>query len=204
MRIISGTAAGTILKCPKGFDVRPTPDLVRQAIFNSLAALVPGARVLELFGGTGALSLECLSRGAAHAVCVEMSSRHARFIRENLALAHLPEAMLDLRIQDAFAAISQLAAAGETFELIFADPPYGQKNIGRRSTSFAQQLLDHADLPKLTGGTGVFVLGHTKRDTLSFPEMWQEKKMLKHGDTVMRFLHAGPQPCRSAESVPQP
>ena len=92
MRIIGGSAAGTILKAPKGFEVRPTPDLVRQAVFNSLGPRVAGAAVLELFAGTGALSLECLSRGAARAVCVEKSSRHAQFIRRNLALARLPAA----------------------------------------------------------------------------------------------------------------
>src|ERR1051325_11514151 len=67
MRITGGKAARRILKVPKGLDVRPTPDLVKQAVFNSLGARVAGARVLELFAGTGALSLECLSRGAVSA-----------------------------------------------------------------------------------------------------------------------------------------
>jgi 16S rRNA (guanine966-N2)-methyltransferase len=193
MRLIGGSAAGVILKVPKGFDVRPTPDLVRQAIFNSLGARVADAAVLEVFAGTGALSLECLSRGAASAVCVEKSSRHAQFIRQNLALARLPETMLELRIQDAFAAVAQLAAAGQQFDLVLADPPYGEKNINRRSTSLAQQLLDDAALPKLLRPGGLFILGHTKRDTLDFPPAWQESKMLKHGDTVMRFLQIIPQ-----------
>jgi hypothetical protein len=78
MRIIGGSAGGILLnwrpKAPKGFEVRPTPDLVRQAVFNSLGPRVQGARVLELFAGTGALSLECLSRGAANALCVEKSA----------------------------------------------------------------------------------------------------------------------------------
>ncbi len=87
MRIIGGTAGGRLLKVPKGFDVRPTPDLVRQAIFNSLGARVVGTRVLELFAGTGALSLECLSRGAASGVCVEKSNRHADFLRQNFVNA---------------------------------------------------------------------------------------------------------------------
>ena len=67
MRITGGNAARRILKVPKGLGVRPTPDLVKQAVFNSLGGRVAGARVLELFAGTGALSLECLSRGAAGA-----------------------------------------------------------------------------------------------------------------------------------------
>jgi 16S rRNA (guanine966-N2)-methyltransferase len=193
MRIIGGSAAGVILKVPKGFDVRPTPDLVRQAIFNSLGPRVADAAVLEVFAGTGALSLECLSRGAARAVCVEKSSRHAQFIRQNLALGRLPEAALDLRIQDAFAALAQLAAASQKFDLLLADPPYGEKNVNRRSTSFAQQLLDNADLPELLRPGALFILGHTKRDTLDFPPVWHESKMLKHGDTVMRFLKIIPQ-----------
>jgi 16S rRNA (guanine966-N2)-methyltransferase len=193
MRIIGGSAAGTILKVPKGFDVRPTPDLVRQAIFNSLGARVADAAVLEVFAGTGALSLECLSRGATSAVCVEKSNRHAQFIRQNLALARLADAALEIRIQDAFAALVQLAAAGEQFNLVLGDPPYGEKNVNRRSTSLAQQLLDDVNLPKLLRPDALFILGHTKRDTLDVPPIWHEKKMLKHGDTVMRFLQIIPQ-----------
>ncbi len=75
MRITGGKQARRILKVPKGLEVRPTPDLVKQAVFNSLGNRVVGARVLELFAGTGALSLECLSRGAVSAVCIEKSER---------------------------------------------------------------------------------------------------------------------------------
>jgi 16S rRNA (guanine966-N2)-methyltransferase len=191
MRIIGGSAAGTILKAPKGFEVRPTPDLVRQAVFNSLAPRIAGAGVLELFGGTGALSLECLSRGASNAVCVEKSERHARFIRRNLELARFPPSLLDLRVQDAFAAVARMAATCQHFDLIFADPPYGEKNTGRRSASFAQQLLDDAALPALLAPGGLFILGHARRDTLSVPAVWEETKVLKHGDSWMRFLRTG-------------
>jgi 16S rRNA (guanine966-N2)-methyltransferase len=188
MRIIGGTAAGVILKAPKGFAVRPTPDLVRQAVFNSLGARVVGAAVLEIFGGTGALGLECLSRGAASVVCVEKSSRHAAFIRQNLLFARLPDEAFDLRAQDAFTALAQLAAASQQFDLVLADPPFGEKNVNRRSTSLSQQLLDNEDLPKLMKPGGLFVLGHTKRDTLDVPALWTERKILKHGDSVMRIF----------------
>src|ERR1700722_4075647 len=109
MRIIGGSAGGALLQAPKGFDVRPTPDLVRQAVFNSLGARVEGAKVLELFAGTGALSLECLSRGAAHALCVEKSSKHAAFISGNLERARLDSGLLQIRVQDAFTSVRQLA-----------------------------------------------------------------------------------------------
>src|SRR5437764_9855721 len=113
MRIISGTAGGRLLKVPKGFDVRPTPDLVRQAVFNSLGSRVEGARVLELFAGTGALSLECLSRGAASAVCIELSERHATVLRQNLQTAGFAREGLRVRVQDVFSAIAQLAESKE-------------------------------------------------------------------------------------------
>ena len=190
MRITGGKAARRILKVPKGLAVRPTPDLVKQAVFNSLGGRVEGARVLELFAGTGALSLECLSRGAVSAVCVEKSPRHAEVLRQNFTVAGFPLEVLQVRVQDVFVAIGQLAAAGEDFEIIVADPPYGEKNIGRRSTSLAQQLLDDAQLPRLLSPAGLFVLGHTKRDTLSLPAHWVEKKLLKHGDSLMRFFAA--------------
>ena len=187
MRITGGQAARRILKVPKGLDVRPTPDLVKQAVFNSLGDRVVDARVLELFAGSGALSLECLSRGAAAVMCVEKSHRHAEFIRSNAREAGF-EAILEVRTQDVFPVMNQLAASERQFDLILADPPYGEKNVGRRSTSFAQQLLDDAHLPKLLAPGGRFVLGHTKRDTLDIPPAWDEVKLLKHGDTLMRFF----------------
>src|ERR1700719_2324750 len=108
MRITGGHAARRILKVPKGLDVRPTPDLVKQAVFNSLGARVVGARVLELFAGSGALSLECLSRGAASVMCVEKSRRHAEFIHSNAVDSGYSE-ILEVRTQDVFPAMNRLA-----------------------------------------------------------------------------------------------
>jgi 16S rRNA (guanine(966)-N(2))-methyltransferase RsmD len=188
MRITGGQASGRILNVPKGHDVRPTPDLVKQAVFNSLGERVVNARVLELFAGTGALSLESLSRGAAHAVCVEKAQRHALAIRRNLETSAFPADSLDVRVQDVFTALTQLAANGSQFDLVLADPPYGEKNVGHRSRSLAQRLLDDAHLPPLLAPGAVFVLGHTKRDTLEIPPVWHELKLLKHGDSLMRLL----------------
>jgi 16S rRNA (guanine966-N2)-methyltransferase len=188
MRITGGKAVRRLLKAPKGLDVRPTPDLVKQAVFNSLGARVAGARVLELFAGTGALSLESLSRGAAAALCVEHSARHASILRQNFQRAEFEPDSLQVRVQDVFTALGQLAEAGARFDLILADPPYGEKNIGRRSTSLAQQLLDEPRLPGLLNPAGLLVLGHSKRDTLTVPGWWLEAKQLKHGDSVMRLL----------------
>jgi 16S rRNA (guanine966-N2)-methyltransferase len=188
MRIIGGTAAGRLLKVPSGYDVRPTPDLVRQAVFNSLGDRVSGARVLDLFSGSGAIGLECLSRGAALVLSVEKANRHAAMIRQNLAAAGLPENNYQLRIQDVFTAIGQLHQNAEHFDIIIADPPFGEKNLGRRSNSLSQKLLDDERLPNLVGPNGLFVLGHTRRDTLTIPPAWKETKEMKHGDSMMRFL----------------
>src|SRR5262249_53574206 len=134
--------------------VRPTPDLVKQAVFNSLGTRVVGSRVLELFAGTGALSLECLSRGAVSALCVEKSFRHANLLRQNLEVAGFQPEQLQVRVQDVFTALAQLQAEGQVFDLVLADPPYGEKNSGRRSTSPAQQLLDDSNLPTLISPGG--------------------------------------------------
>ena len=194
MRIIGGSAAGRLLKVPEGLGVRPTPDKVKLAVFNSLGAFLDGARVLDLFAGSGALGLECLSRGAREMVSIEKSEKHARFFRQNLAAAGLSATAVSLRVQDVFLVFPQLAQAARQFDLIIADPPYGEKNVGRRSTSLAQLLLDDDVLPGLLAPGGLFVVGHTKRDTLEIPAPWKERKDMRHGDTVMRFLNRSGQP----------
>lgn len=192
MRIIGGQSGGRILKVPKGLGVRPTPDLVKQAIFNSLGERVVGGDVLELFGGSGALSLESLSRGATSAVCVEKSAKHTGFIRRNFEQLGLPREQLELRNQDAYQAIAQFAANGRKFHLIFADPPYGEKNLGKRSKSHAQMILDDANLPMILHAGGLFVLGHSKRDVLEITTWWQVRKVLKHGDSLIELLELKP------------
>ena len=188
MRIIGGTSAGATIKVPKGLGVRPTPDKVRLAIFNSLAGFAEGARVLELFAGTGALGLECLSRGAASATFVELSAKHARIMQGNARAIGTQLGQAQFKTMDAFVALGQLRGNGAKFNLILADPPYGDKNINKRSESFAQQMLDDENLPVLLEHGGLFVLGHTKRDTLEFAEPWEQKKTLKHGDTLIEIL----------------
>lgn len=189
MRITGGIYAGRILRAPKGHDVRPATDNVKQAIFNSLGSRIEGASVLELFAGTGALGLECLSRGAVHVVAVEKSSRHASVIRSNYEALGLARECLSLRCQDVFTAIHQLRDEKRVFNLILADPPFGEKNVGYRSRSLAQALLDNEELPWLLAEPdGLFVLRHTFRETLSFPVAWEETRLLKHGDSVIRFF----------------
>jgi 16S rRNA G966 N2-methylase RsmD len=93
-----------------------------------------------------------------------------------------------VRVQDVFTSLPQLSAASRQFDLILADPPFGEKNLGRRSDSFAQRLLDDPNLENVLTDSGCFVLGHARRDTLTMPRSWKETKLLKHGDSMVRFL----------------
>jgi len=188
MRIIGGQAAGRIVQVPEGLGVRPMPDKVKLAVFNSLGDRVVGARVLDLFAGTGALGQECLSRGAASVFSVERSEKHARCYRRNLEATGLRASAVELRVMDVFAALPQLKTAGRQFDLVIADPPYGPKNVGRRSESAAQRLLEAADLPGLLAPEGLVILGHARRDTVELGPLWREHRTLKHGDTLIRFL----------------
>ncbi|MCL6622486.1 MAG: 16S rRNA (guanine(966)-N(2))-methyltransferase RsmD [Syntrophobacterales bacterium] len=124
MRIIAGEFRGRRLAGVKG-GVRPTSDRVREAIFSILGEGVAGARVLDLFAGTGALALEALSRGAGSAVLVEEAPAALAVIRRNVAALGV-EARVRLLPLPVAGAIKKLAQAGERFDLIFLDPPYGR------------------------------------------------------------------------------
>jgi 16S rRNA (guanine966-N2)-methyltransferase len=121
MRIVAGSRKGHTIQAPKGLTTRPTSDRVREAAFN-LIGPVDGASVLDLYAGSGAMGLEALSRGAASAVFVEAEAGAARAIERNLDKLRLTGATL-VR-QDALTALATEAAAGRTFDLVFADPPY--------------------------------------------------------------------------------
>jgi len=125
MRISGGAARGVPLQVPRGDAVRPATDGMRQAVFSSLAARLPGARFADLFAGAGGYGLEAFSRGAAGGVFVEKSPKAAACIRKNITTvaksAGRPEAALQLLPADA---LSWSPAPGEAPDLVFIDPPY--------------------------------------------------------------------------------
>jgi len=129
MRISGGDARGITLEVPRGDKVRPATDGMRQAVFSSLAALVPGARFLDLFAGSGAYGLEALSRGAAGGVFVEQNAKAAACIRRNVAavsksLGRDPSHARDVVVVQADARSVPLGGAAEVPDLVFVDPPY--------------------------------------------------------------------------------
>lgn len=188
MRITGGHATGKFLSVPKGLGVRPTPEKVRQAIFNSIGSLIEDATVLELFGGSGALSLESLSRGAAQAICVEKSPKHARFIKANAKECGFDSKTFEVMQGDALTCPQRFIDQNLEFDFILADPPYGEKNVGFRSQSLAQKSVDNPQIPSILKPGGLFLIGHAKRDQIEIPNHWKEKKSLKHGDNWIRIL----------------
>ena len=136
MRITGGEFCGRPIKVPAGDKVRPTQDRVRGALFSMLATVVPGARVLDLFAGSGAVGLEAISRGAVEAVWVEADRRHAAIIKENVQTLGASGRVVG---DDVLRWLKHVE--GEPFDLVFADPPYEWAQA-HGFTEIAEQLLN--------------------------------------------------------------
>ncbi|MEO3782903.1 16S rRNA (guanine(966)-N(2))-methyltransferase RsmD [Actinocorallia sp. B10E7] len=122
-RVIAGVAGGRRLATPEGRDTRPTGDRAREGLFSTVGALLgslEGVRVADLFAGSGAVGLEALSRGAAHALLVEANAKAARVIRENIRTLGLPGA--ELVVDKVERVLSR--PPEEPYDFVFADPPY--------------------------------------------------------------------------------
>ena len=122
MRVITGKARGVQLKTPEGLATRPTSDRVKEALFSIINFDVPGMTVLDLFGGTGQLGIEALSRGAERAVFVDASEDACKLIRENLKRTKLESQGRVVKSDY----LSFLRACREKFGIIFLDPPYAE------------------------------------------------------------------------------
>ena len=122
MRVITGTARGVQLKTPDGMQTRPTADRVKEALFSIIHFDVPGAKVLDLFGGTGQLGIEALSRGASSAVFVDSREDACKIIRENLKRTKMEAQGKVVRCDY----LEYLRRCGERFDIIILDPPYAE------------------------------------------------------------------------------
>jgi 16S rRNA (guanine966-N2)-methyltransferase len=123
MRIIAGRWGGRRIDAPTGGKTRPTTDRVREAWMSALQPLIPGARVLDLFAGSGALGLETLSRGAAHVTFVERANAPLRALRGNIEKLGAADGTEIIR-GDAMSLVKKLEA--DAYDLVLADPPYGE------------------------------------------------------------------------------
>ena len=185
MRVIGGAAKGRRLLAPKGEAVRPTADRVKESLFNILPGDFSGMKVLDLFAGTGNLSIEALSRGADHAVLIDASERSVAVIRENLRrLSLAPTA--GVWVAPVGRSLRILARRQESFDIIFLDPPYDQGLANRSVAVIAQGNL----LKK----PGTIVVEHSARETLQ--QRYDSLKLhdeRRYGDTLLSFYkHPAP------------
>ena len=122
MRVITGKARGVQLKTPDGLKTRPTTDRVKEALFSIIHFDLPGAEVLDLFGGTGQLGIEAISRGAKRAVFVDSGDAACKLIRENLKRARMEQEGRVVRSDY----LEYLGKCREQYDIIFLDPPYAE------------------------------------------------------------------------------
>lgn len=125
MRVITGSARGAKLKTLEGLATRPTSDRVKEAIFNIIQFGIEGRRVLDLFGGSGQLAIEALSRGAEYAVIVDESREAVNVIKDNLKKVRFDQNAAVFQMDY----LRYLSACRETFDIIFLDPPYAEKML---------------------------------------------------------------------------
>ena len=183
MRVITGTARGTKLKTPEGMLTRPTTDRVKEALFNIIQFDIAGD-VLDLFAGTGALSLEALSRGAREAVLVDMDRAACAAIRKNMETTRLSE-KCRLIERDYHAAIDALAAEGTAFDVVFIDPPYKMENTGEMCAALYEKgLLSDAFL---------LVVEHRKGHAPMLDARFDAFDLRHYGDTEITFVRCARQ-----------
>jgi 16S rRNA (guanine966-N2)-methyltransferase len=174
VRVIAGSLGGRRLRAPRGARTRPTADRVREAVFAMLEP-VAGARVLDLYAGSGALGIEALSRGAASAVFVERDGRALAVLRANLTAFGLLPGGAEVRGGEALLALRSARERGETYDLIFIDPPY------EKAPQLVQALS--AGVPPLLAPGGRVVLESDRRAPLELglPPLRQRS----YGDTLI-------------------
>ena len=135
MRVVSGSARGILLEAPKGMTTRPTSDKAKEGVFSAIQSDVAGARVLDIFAGSGGMGIEALSRGAASCVFVDFDSNALRCIKNNLAKTKLTGKIVRKE------AIAFASGCADRFDVIFSDPPYN-KGWTAKLMPLAAELLD--------------------------------------------------------------
>lgn len=178
-RIIAGALGGRTIPGPPGKGTRPTSDKVREALFSRLEGwdALTGARVLDLFAGTGALAFEALSRGASHALLVELHGPTAQQLRRTAADLGLAD-RCEIRTGKAAPVAAQLAGGEHT--LVFLDPPYDV------STEALEKLLLTLR-PGLTDDALVVIERSARSRPVTWPEGWADDGAKSYGDTVLQF-----------------
>jgi 16S rRNA (guanine966-N2)-methyltransferase len=170
LRIIGGRWRGRKLRFPASSPIRPTPDRVRETLFNWLAGHVAGARCLDLFAGSGALGLEALSRGAAHVTFVERDPPAARDLRARLTEWEAPSALVKQ-----MNALDFLRQPSEAFDIAFLDPPFDSDLLAS-----AARLLD--DRQWLAPGALLYIEHPARDEAMPLPPAWTRARAKQAGE----------------------
>jgi len=181
LRVISGKLKGKKLYSLKGLDLRPTSDRVKEAIFDILQDCFRGQYVLDLFAGTGALGIEALSRGARKAVFIEESRHSLVALRRNIEECRLKEEV-EILPREVQVGIRILQGRGESFQLIFLDPPYGKGLAGITLRSLAQSSI--------VAPGALIVAEHSLTESLDSITSFQMLDERKYGRTRVSFLRS--------------
>ena len=177
MRVITGSARGIVLKTPDGLSTRPTADRVKEALFSAIQFHIPAAKVLDLFGGTGQLGIEALSRGAKSAVFVDLQESACKLIRENLRRTHLEESSKVIRSDY----VAYLKNCSEKFDIIFLDPPYAEKFLEN-----SLKMITEIDILQ-SGGIIVAERPVEKELNVDFPG-YERSRDYKYGNVLIAIF----------------
>jgi 16S rRNA (guanine966-N2)-methyltransferase len=176
MRIVAGALKGRRLEAPDWPGLRPTSDKLRETLFNVFAPLIDGARFLDGFAGTGAVGIEALSRGAAHVTFVERDARAVRLIEKNLTHAGLGADRHVIIRAELADGVRRLA--GQRFDIVFLDPPYGAAELRGALTA----------VEPLVGAETLLVIEHAKRDAAPARSgLLARARELASGDSALTF-----------------
>jgi 16S rRNA (guanine966-N2)-methyltransferase len=197
-RVIAGAARGRRLAVPPGNGTRPTSDRAREGLFSTWESLrrgtLHGARVLDLFGGSGAVALEAVSRGAAHALIVEADPKAVKVIRENVRALNLPGA--EVRSGKA-ERIIVAEPPRDPYDLVFLDPPYAVEEAAVREI-----LITLADGGWIAAGAVVTVERSTRSGDFSWPEGYEAVRERRYGEGVLWYGRAAHPAADQAEPWP--
>lgn len=198
MRIIAGTARGRrIFSVSKNLPVKPISDRIKQSLFDILRPRITGAIMLDLFAGTGNVSLEALSRGAQKTVMVDREPACIKNIHRNLEHLGFADRAKVLR-GDVLKPLDWLLAYSdnEGYDIIFMGPPY--RDINNKMLSFSQPALANVAAARLLAKNGIIVLQNHKSEEFSVPEGLEIYRVEKYGDTLVHFLRAAATPKEDA------
>lgn len=181
MRITAGELKGRLIECPEDTKVRPTGSKIRQAFFNILAQQVPHSRFLDLFAGSGLMGLEALSRGAQSLIAVEENRALVKLIESNYRRLNVKAEVICADVRRVLKVLEP-----ESFDLIFADPPYKSR--------LAESVLAEVGLCRLLSATGVLTIEHARE--VDLPESTEHLQLLSrriYGQTTLSFYQSAAQ-----------